>query len=465
LNIVAHDKFQEIIDEANRGDSPIRLKQLILDAPGIDERKASVQVSAGIDERLGLVEPTMQPASMADDKPVIRTQPVFTTEPERKVARMVMDVIGTYEVRSAEVPTSGALMKAEVQREIAAQVAERLKPMQSSLLPEQTIDLADVVARTTQMLVEQTIDIPRIAVVPKGEVSTGFHSFRLDVAQLHLQPSEREIVIQNLRTNAQETMEAERGFHEQRLEDYIVHALVDYDDIDYVAHADLLYALAEQMVQHLLGYLSESEARSVLEGNRKLIAREIHAQMQAHFWTRATSYEVQVSRGFTGLRPCNYTVAADQAVRHYRETPPDVGRIKQILFGGFSRCLYSLQKFDSDTERRFAVILERDALKWFKPAKRQFQIYYKLGIEQPEYVPDFVAEMGDAIFMVETKARDDMTSTEVAAKAEAASRWCQHATEYAAQVGSKPWRYLLIPHDDVLESKRWSDYARHEVKP
>ena len=39
LNIVAHDKFQEIIDEANRGDSPIRLKQVILDAPGADDNK------------------------------------------------------------------------------------------------------------------------------------------------------------------------------------------------------------------------------------------------------------------------------------------------------------------------------------------------------------------------------------------------------------------------------------------
>ncbi len=342
-------------------------------------------------------------------------------------------------------------------------MAERLKPMQSSLLPEQAIDLSDVVARTTRLLIDQTIDIPRIAVVPKGEVSTGFHPFTLDVASLHLQPSEREIVIQNLHTHAQETMEAEQGFHEERLEHYIVHALVDYDDIDYVAHADLLYDLAGQMVRHLLSYLSESEARSVLNGSRKLIAGEIHAQMQQHFWTRATSYEVQVSRGFTGLRPSTYTVAENQPVLHFRETPKEVGRIKQLLFGGFARCLYPLQKFDSDTERRFAVILERDALKWFRPAKRQFQIYYKLGVEQPEYVPDFVAEMGDTIFMVETKARDDMTLDEVRAKAEAGSRWCRHASEYAAQVGSKPWRYLLIPHDEVVESKRWGDYLRYQV--
>ena len=79
-----------------------------------------------------------------------------------------------------------------------------------------------------------------------------------------------------------------------------------------------------------------------------------------------------------------------------------------MLFGGFQKCLYPLVKFDSDSERRFAVILERDAEKWFRPAKGQFQIYYKLGTEQPEYVPDFVVEAAEKIYMVETKASTDM---------------------------------------------------------
>lgn len=43
LNIVAHDKFQEIIDEANRGDSLLRLQQVILDAPAASDKKESVQ--------------------------------------------------------------------------------------------------------------------------------------------------------------------------------------------------------------------------------------------------------------------------------------------------------------------------------------------------------------------------------------------------------------------------------------
>ena len=470
LHIVAHDKFQEIIDEANRGDSPLRLQQLILEAPSADDKKVSVQVGSGAMTRLGLADaPTIAsaPTNAAPASPA--SAPLFTTERERQAARVVMDVIGKYELKRDLAPTSGALLNARVQAAILAEVTERLQPVQGELLAaadhgRPALDLAAVVAKTTEIVVQQSIDIPRIAVVPTGEVTTGFRPFKLDVARLHLQPGEREIIIHNLHTNEQDTLASEAGLKEQRLEDYLVHALVDFDDIDYFTHAELLYDLSGQMVQHLLGYLSEAEARGVLDRDRRLIARAIHAQMMAHFWEAATEYEVQVSRGFTELKACNYTAIAGQTAHHFRETVTEPGRIKQMLFGGFARCLYPLQKFDSDTERRFAVILERDASKWLKPAKGQFQIYYKLGTEQPEYIPDFVAEADAAIFMVETKARDDLTTLEVRAKAAAAARWCKHASDHAASVGTKPWRYLLVPHDEVTESKRLTDFLRFEVQ-
>ena len=108
---------------------------------------------------------------------------------------------------------------------------------------------------------------------------------------------------------------------------------MDFDDIDYFTHADLLYDLAGQLVQHLRGYLSEDETVNVLDRDRRLIAREIHAQMMAHFWEEATEYEVQVSRGFTELKPCNYTATAGQTAHHVRETVAETSRIKQMLFG------------------------------------------------------------------------------------------------------------------------------------
>ena len=187
----------------------------------------------------------------------------------------------------------------------------------------------------------------------------------------------------------------------------------------------------------------------------------IHAQMAEHFWERVTEYDVKVSRGFTELKNCAFTYLPENE-RDVRDTVEDLGRIRQLVFGGFARCLYRLQKFDSGTERRVALILDRDTQRWFRPVRGQFQIYYKLRAEQPEYVPDFVAETDEELLMIEAKARDEMTTPEVLAKATAATAWCSHATRYNAENNGKPWRYLLIPHDQVSEAARPVDLRRFE---
>ncbi len=121
----------------------------------------------------------------------------------------------------------------------------------------------------------------------------------------------------------------------------------------------------------------------------------------------------------------------------------------KYLFGGFKRCLYSVQKFDSDAERKLAAILERDAVKWFRSAKSQFQIFYRQGTDHLEYQPDFVAETNDAIYMLEPKISEELKKTAVLAKKDAAIQWCANASNHAAHHGGKPWRYLLIPHDEI----------------
>lgn len=446
LHIVAHDKFQEIVDEANRGDSLLRLQQVILAEPSAAEKKESVQVAPSVEARLGL--------AAADD-----VAPVFSHEAEKTAARLTLEVIQEYETRRDLLPNSAALRQPAVQAEIAAEVAARLQPKQGELLPDTPLDVAAVVAVTAETVAQQTIDIPRISVVPTGEVTTGFHPFSLDVSGLHLQPGEQEVVVQGLHSNEQTRLTVKRGITEQRAEDYIVRELVDYDDIDYFTQSALLYALAGQMVQHLRSYLTEDEALNVLQGQAKRIAKDVHAQMMAHFFAKAAGFEVRVSRGFTALKPCSFTAEAGKT-HHYHEMVAEASRIKSMLFTGFQKCLYPLQKFDSDTERRFAVILERDAQKWFRLVKGQFQIYYQLGAVQAEYIPDFVAETDDVILMVETKKRDELKSDEVQAKATAAARWCQQASDYAASVGGKPWHYLLLPHDEITEALRLRDFLR-----
>ena len=61
-----------------------------------------------------------------------------------------------------------------------------------------------------------------------------------------------------------------------------------------------------------------------------------------------------------------------------------------MLFGGFNKCLYPVQKFDSDPERRFAMILESEPAveKWLRPAKGQFKIDYRLNHNDQSYEPE-----------------------------------------------------------------------------
>jgi type III restriction enzyme len=235
---------------------------------------------------------------------------------------------------------------------------------------------------------------------------------------------------------------------------------VDFDDISYDEHSDLLYDLAGQLVTHLRSYLSEEDARNVLSYHQKQLAAFVHAQMQEHHWEKATGYDVVVSKGFTDLKPSAYTARNGEPVQDFRQTVEDRSRISQMLFGGFQRGLYSVQKFDSDTERRLAIILDRDSQKWFRPASGQFQISYKQGVSQHDYQPDFVAETADCIYMLEPKAKNEMTSPDVLAKKEAAVTWCNRATTHALSNGGKPWKYVLLPHDMVDQNMTLSGLAK-----
>ncbi len=314
-------------------------------------------------------------------------------------------------------------------------------------------DIAAVVAKTSDLVRQQTINIPRIIVVPKGEVKSGFKPFTLKLDTLRYQPGTDELWVQYLRTRETETVVMGQGSsREERPEDYIVSGLVDFDDISYDDHADFLYDLARQAVTHFKSYLKDEEVIDVLRCYQRPIAKFIHAQMQEHYWDDVIDYEVKISKGFSELKQSAYTQSVQEPPADYRVAPADKSNMAKYLFGGFQRCLYTVQKFDSDAERKLAVILERDAIKWFKPAKGQFQIFYKQGADQPEYQPDFVAETADMIYMLEPKASNQLNDPIVLAKKDVAVRWCANASDYTAINGGKPWRYVLIPHDEIADN-------------
>lgn len=460
LNIVAHDKFQEIIDEASRPGSPIHLQQVILGTDQLREKTVTVVSQPQLSVNLG-IQPEHTTTSTLVPPP---SKPLAFSNPEdQKIAQITYDVIRALENQPQKLPTVNHLQKSEMQAQIVKEVTNQYRPTQLelegiTLKP----DIAAIVSKTTQLVIQQTIDIPRILVVPTGEVRSGFKSFALKLDSLKYPPVSDDLWIQHLRTNQLEVLSlGSGGFQESRLENYIVSGLVDFDDVSYDQHADLLYDLAAQVVKHFRTYLSEDDTRKVLLCYQRDISKFIHAQMQEHYWEEVAGHEIRISKGFSELRPSAYTASASEPILDFRQSPSDKSNMAKYLFGGFERCLYSVQKFQSDSERKLAVILDRDAQKWFKPAKGQFQIVYKSGSDHLEYQPDFVAENASGIYMLEPKARNEMSDPDVLAKRDSAVKWCANASDHATTYGGKLWKYVLIPHDAIADNMTIEGFASH----
>jgi len=327
-----------------------------------------------------------------------------------------------------------------------------------------------IVRSTVEAYVALTIDIPRALIEPKTEVRGHFEEFRLELKSVRLQPVPKEILIRHLAENSQYTLQGGAGgdgvIAEERPEDYIVRGLMNFDDVSYDDQAEVLYALAGQVVQHLRGYLAqEDEVANVLQYHGRQLAELVHAQMQEHYVQAPVEYDVSVKRGFVTLRENVFTLAKDEDVRDFRAPVSERQRIRQMVFGGFAKSVYPRQRFDSDSERRFAVLLENDAgvEKWLKPVERQLHIGLRDG---GSYLPDFVVETGQAKYLIEVKAANELASDEVLAKARAGALWCAHASDHAAAHGAKPWTYVLVPHDVIGDQRTLANLvATHAVAP
>ncbi|PZR04353.1 MAG: type III restriction endonuclease subunit R [Archangium gephyra] len=470
LTIVAHDRFQDIVDEAKKGGYSFSTVNIGTD---VDEKpKQIVLVAPSFETVLGIAPPAAQAGAStvapsrgvkpASAPPALA--PSFTKPEEVAVAKATLDAISKVVRDSKLVPGPVALKSSDLQKKIAQVVKESSKGQLflpgglGSLTDKQ---IADVVEKTTEIYVEHIIAIPRVMVVPKGVVSAGFTVFSLNLSSFRLQPVSKEILVRHLESGEEHVIGAlTGGAAEARLEDYVVRTLIEFDDISYDEQADLLYKLAGELVIHLRSYLKDDdEVRNVLIFHGKQIGEFIHAQMLPHAWEQASSYEAVVRQGLSDVRSQAFAAPAGEVVRQFDVPIDNKVDIRKMLFGGFKKCLYPTQKFDSDTERRFVAVIENDktVIKWFKPGKGVFQIHYS---NDADYEPDFVVETDTEKLICEPKGADRMNDPVVQAKARAAAMWCKHATQHETANNGKPWRYLLIPHTEIADNTTIAGLAK-----
>jgi len=276
LTVIAHDRFDEIIKRAKEPGSIVMRKieignggdispagATLVEAPSIAEMMVT-----GYQPQIAGLEETAQPGF------------VFKSPEEGRAAEVALDVIRRYERKLGDVQ---ALRKPEVQQQITAEVRELIRPVQPTLAGivegPRVEEIVNVVANT---VADRTISIPHIVVIPKRQVTFRFDDFDLkNLEAINVQSIDDGLIVQNLRTEARtylaKTVDDPR---ESRMEDYLVRYLIERNEIDYDAHADLLYKLAGQMVARLRSYLAtDAEIESALLRHGRQLAEFVFAQM------------------------------------------------------------------------------------------------------------------------------------------------------------------------------------------
>ncbi len=459
LTIVAHDKFQEIIDEANKPDSLIKQKNIIeLDPLEIEQEKEVVTTSSPLQQ--DFQEREQKIGEIVD--PEEKQKAINTLEIERDVAS-ILPLMNT-EVKSLE-----NLSGTEAQESFTRIYEEKLRSeeQQDLFIKDRIAEAGLAFGRVAERFVQQTIEIPRMMLQQKGEVKSGFHDFNLDTSRLNYQPVSEQILIKRLREHPDGTsyIKGKGRIIPDRLDNIIVSELMECPEVDYDDLADLLFKLAYQTLEHFKSYLKDDEMVNVVQYNKREIAGFIYAQMMEHFFCEEPEYDDVDVLPFVELKEHNYSKNKAEDVYPYTETIEPASAIPSKIFVGFKKACRDKYKFDSKTEKDFSIIIENDTdvIKWLRPAEGQFEMYWDHNSRS--YTPDFVVETGGNIFMVETKMKKEMDSPDVREKAIAALKYCILASSYAEQHKKKPWKYLLIPHEAVRTNMGFVTLARqYEVK-
>jgi len=441
LTIVSHDKFQEIIEEANKPDSIIRKENIIeIDPVELSRSKEVISVKSSLDNKYEVEKQEI--AKIQDEKK--REEAKLTLEIKQNIIQDLPELAKL--VRNVSEISSSEIKKIAIDR-----FKNRIEsnPQTQLFVTEMVAEAEHIYAKAVIDFTDNIIEIPRIIIQQSGDIKHGFHDFDLDPRNLNFQPVSEEILRQSLKDNSQEIIQGKGRIISDTNENILVNELVNYPEVDYDSQSDLLFKMSSQVIEKFKTYLNDDDLYNVVLYNKREIGRFIFSQMMLNFYIDEAKYEEPVVYPFERILDHNYSKYTQDKIHLYTDTITPTSLIPGLLFSGFSKAYHHSYKFDSKTEKDFSIILEQDktVLKWLRPAKNQFRIYWKHNSKQ--YSPDFVVETAESIYLVETKKEGDIDATDVQEKANAALEYCKHATDYTIVNSGKPWKYLLIPHNQV----------------
>ena len=451
LTVIAHENFEAVIAKAQDPSSVLSKYSYI----ELDDEELSAEPSKVVSVQT-IIE-VQQKKAIEAARTVIEKQ---EAKQKYDAIRAVSEVIP---IANTQVKSITELAKPEVKAFIRnhAITAIKEKAKQSDPLfaeqiaAEQIANIDEVVDEAINTFIDATIEIPRMT-VQKEVFKAEYQWFDLDARiGFDLPALQDELIRVSIGAGEQsvETIQIQSGRKFETPINVIVSALIDYDDIDYDENSELLYHLASQALETISNNLEEKDTLAkVVHDFKKAIASSIYDQMKRHFVMQSTGYVKPKVLPFTGIVPQNVKEIEGYGRTNYQTVIPP-SHLRKFIFTGYLKSYYTEYKFDSKTEHDFSFVLENDkkVLRWLRPAREQFSIYWSNGSKR--YEPDFIVETADVIYMVETKAAANVSTEEVQQKKAAAEEYCRHASEFTAENEGKPWKYIILPHDTIDRTK------------
>ena len=457
LTVIAHDNFEAVILAAQKGNSVLqRLSYIdIEDQDYISEKSEVVEAQTQFDFKIQEIQEKAKTETEKKAAEVVCDARKAAWEVISDMPRLMGQSLST--IGQTLVHTKEDLKKPEMvniikQRTIQKieQAAQQESPLFAEEYSKPRIEEVEKVIQTIIYdYVENIIEIPRMT-VQREQFKAEYKWFDLDTRLGFDYPSTpEEIIRQGLVDKVTEIMSVESGRTYDDPVDQIVAELINYDDVDYDENADLLYHLAEAAYKAVEVHADDkADAPKIVYNFRKGIAKTIYEQMKAHFVIESLGYSKPKVLPFTGIVQ-QHLIAVEGFGRIDFRAMVKPALVRKYIYTGFLKSYYTESKFDSTTELDFANVLETDkkVKRWLRPAPTKFSIYWGNGAHR--YEPDFVVEIDDAIYLVETKAAGNVDAADVQAKKKAAQEYCKNASEYTAANGGKPWKYVLLAHDVV----------------
>lgn len=446
--LTAHDKFSDIIDEAQKGDSIFKAGNVIQAEDIQEEEITYTQLSFKTDPDKEL------------EKAYEETQ-IEKTEKNAALIKKATSLIKEKVSQHIQKTPAHTVTSAQV-KEIAAAVSQKLsddKDLGEAFHENENPLMAWLNQQTEQThreAVEKFIPIPRIKVTDEGVEEYVFVDFDIDITEFSHVPIKNELLVQNLE-NMQDRQRMKGGvidFEGYNPKKILLEQVRSKPEIDYERCSNLLFKLISQVCDYYENQHGTNGMQNIVMMYKRDVGNKIYKQMLQHFYCENGFLQEEV----IGTRDYNLqqTYTFKERVNLYSTYTEN---IKSVLFEGIKKGVFSTAKFDSEPELILARVLESDSevQNWLRPAPQEFNITYNHG---HNYEPDFVVETEDMIYLVEVKGEDKLNDPDVIAKKNRGIQYCAAATRWSRANHYKCWQYLFIPSKKVMPNSTFLQLAK-----